>query len=237
MSRSNESEQRPSAVRDPGRGARAPAGREVRLSALEVLRRFDQRATARLRAVPARGIGHTALSLLSHSADSVVLVPGGAAVVGGPVLPREHRGAAHGRFPAVRGAHHGGEAHGAPRRPRASGAPSTVEWIPIPSPPGHASRTVTLAVVVLAGNLVLAGVLLAAWSLAVGFTRVALGVHFLLDVLRGYVLGLATGLAVSLWVAGACPAAVPGGPLERPLLSRYDEPPGAALRQSGRRSL
>lgn len=181
-------------------------GREVRLSTLEVLRRFDQRATARLRAVPARGVGHTALSLLSHSADSVVLVPGAALLWW---ADRFSRGSI--AVPLAAGFLLSVVLTTAVkytvrrRRPRGEWGALYRKMDPHSFPSGHASRTVTLAVVALAGNLVLAGVLLAAWSLAVGFTRVALGVHFLLDVLAGYVLGLATGLAVSLWVARGMP--------------------------------
>jgi len=68
-------------------------------------------------------------------------------------------------------------------------------------PSGHAARAVTLSMVVLARDVVLAGVLLLAWSLAVGFARIVLGVHFLVDVLAGYLLGLAIGLAIGLWMA------------------------------------
>jgi undecaprenyl-diphosphatase len=201
---------RRAAVRDPDRGARAPAGREVRLSALEVLRRFDQLATARLRAVPSRGVGHTALSLLSHSADSVVLVPGAALLWW---ADRFSRGSI--AVPLMAGFLLSVVLTTAVkytvrrRRPRGEWGGFYRRMDPHSFPSGHASRTVTLAVVALAGNLVLAGVLLAAWSLAVGFTRVALGVHFLLDVLAGTVLGLATGLAVSLWVARGMPGLPP----------------------------
>ena len=181
-------------------------GREVRLSTLEVLRSFDQRATARLRAVPTRGVGHTALSVLSHSADSVVLVPAVAVLWW---ADRFSRGSI--AVPLAAGFLLSVVLTTAVkytvrrRRPRGEWGTLYRKMDPHSFPSGHASRTVTLAVVALAGNLVLAGVLLAVWSVAVGFTRVALGVHFVLDVLAGYVLGLATGLAVSLWVARGMP--------------------------------
>lgn len=72
-------------------------------------------------------------------------------------------------------------------------------------PSGHASRTITLTLVVLGRHLVLAGVLLLIWSLAVGFARIVLGVHFLLDVLVGYLLGLVLGIALWLWMAQGLP--------------------------------
>jgi undecaprenyl-diphosphatase len=72
-------------------------------------------------------------------------------------------------------------------------------------PSGHATRTIILSVVVLARDAILAGILLVAWSLEVGFARVVLGVHFLLDVVAGYLLGLAIGLALWLWIARCMP--------------------------------
>ena len=38
-----------------------------------------------------------------------------------------------------------------------------------------------------------------------GFSRVALGVHYLLDVVAGYLLGLAIGAAVALWLLHGLP--------------------------------
>jgi membrane-associated phospholipid phosphatase len=59
--------------------------------------------------------------------------------------------------------------------------------------------------VVLARDAVLAAILFAIWALAVGFARVALGVHFLFDILAGYLLGLAVGLAIWPWLARGMP--------------------------------
>jgi membrane-associated phospholipid phosphatase len=65
-------------------------------------------------------------------------------------------------------------------------------------PSGHASRTLALTLVAAGRGWAAAGVALAAWSLLVGFSRVALGVHYLLDVLAGYLLGALVGAAV--WI-------------------------------------
>ncbi len=54
-------------------------------------------------------------------------------------------------------------------------------------------------------GLLLPGLLLAAWTVLVGFSRVALGVHYLLDVVAGYLLGLAIGAAVALWLLHGLP--------------------------------
>jgi undecaprenyl-diphosphatase len=72
-------------------------------------------------------------------------------------------------------------------------------------PSGHASRTAALSVIALACGTVPTGVVLAAWSLAVGFARIALGVHYLMDILAGYLLGLGVGFALWPWIARGMP--------------------------------
>jgi undecaprenyl-diphosphatase len=72
-------------------------------------------------------------------------------------------------------------------------------------PSGHASRTAALTLVALARGQLLFGLLLGLWSLLVGFARIAMGVHYLLDVLAGYLLGLAIGAGVAFWLLHGLP--------------------------------
>jgi undecaprenyl-diphosphatase len=65
-------------------------------------------------------------------------------------------------------------------------------------PSGHASRTITMTLVVLAGGWPLIGAALLLWSLLVGLARIILGVHYLYDVLAGYLLGV--GIGAGLWI-------------------------------------
>jgi len=170
------------------------------------LRDVDRRATARLRTVATRRPVHAILALIAHSGDTVVLVPvfvllwwadrfsrqsialpltagyAAAVLVTSPV-----------KFIVRR------------RRPAGEWGAFYRKTDPHSFPSGHASRTITLAMVVLASDAVTAGLLLVVWSLAVGFARIALGVHYLLDVLFGYLLGLAVGLALWPWIARGMP--------------------------------
>ncbi|MBN1838244.1 MAG: phosphatase PAP2 family protein [Spirochaetales bacterium] len=67
-------------------------------------------------------------------------------------------------------------------------------------PSGHASRAVALGLAVLGHGWPLAGGLLLLWSLLVGFSRVVMGVHYLLDVAAGYLVGAGVGAAVWMLV-------------------------------------
>ena len=61
-------------------------------------------------------------------------------------------------------------------------------------PSGHAARAVLIAVLAAALGPVWLAVLLCLWAPLVALARVALGVHYLSDILAGFVLGLAAGV-------------------------------------------
>lgn len=69
-------------------------------------------------------------------------------------------------------------------------------------PSGHAARAVLIAMLALALGPAWLAVLLCIWAPLVALARVALGVHYLSDILAGFVLGLAAG-AVALRVNAA----------------------------------
>ena len=89
------------------------------------------------------------------------------------------------------------------RRPRPEG-----EWgqvyrraDPHSFPSGHAARALMLALVALGVAPAWLGWLLLAWAPLVGLARVATGLHYVSDVLAGWVLGLLMGF-VTLQAAG-----------------------------------
>ncbi len=63
-------------------------------------------------------------------------------------------------------------------------------------PSGHAARAMMLAVVTLGIGPGWLGLVLLAWAPLVALARVAMGVHYLSDVLAGGLLGAITGLAL-----------------------------------------
>jgi len=65
-------------------------------------------------------------------------------------------------------------------------------------PSGHAVRVVMLAVVILGIGPLWLGLVLLTWAPFVGLARVAMGVHYLSDVLAGMLLGLGIGALVLL---------------------------------------
>lgn len=67
-------------------------------------------------------------------------------------------------------------------------------------PSGHAVRAVMLAMIALGLGPLWLGLLLLIWAPLVGLARVAMGVHYLSDVLAGMVLGLVIGGIVLLIV-------------------------------------
>jgi membrane-associated phospholipid phosphatase len=65
-------------------------------------------------------------------------------------------------------------------------------------PSGHAVRAVMLAVVLLGLGPLWLGLVLIIWAPLVGLARVAMGVHYLSDVVAGMILGLVMGGVVLL---------------------------------------
>lgn len=75
-------------------------------------------------------------------------------------------------------------------------------------PSGHAARAVFLAVLAIGLGPAWLAVLLAVWAPLVSLARVALGVHYLSDILAGMILGVVVGLtilAVSPWIIQVLP--------------------------------
>jgi len=71
-------------------------------------------------------------------------------------------------------------------------------------PSGHAARAAMLAVLLCAWGPSWAGPLAVVWAPLVSLARVALGVHYLSDIVAGGILGLAAG-AIAVGVAGTLP--------------------------------
>lgn len=63
-------------------------------------------------------------------------------------------------------------------------------------PSGHAARAVMLAVLAVGLGPIPFGILLAVWAPLVSLARVAMGVHYLSDVIAGAVFGLVMGLII-----------------------------------------
>ena len=174
---------------------------------LEILRRLDARGTAWLRGLlPASRATRAALAVIAHSGDSLVLVPllallwwlegfapGSLAVPLAAAFLLSVVLTTLVKYLVRR------------RRPKGEWGAMYRRTDPHSFPSGHASRTAALTVVALARGLPLPGLLLAVWALLVGFARVALGVHYLLDVLAGWLLGLAIGAGVALWLLHGLP--------------------------------
>lgn len=69
-------------------------------------------------------------------------------------------------------------------------------------PSGHAARGLMLGVLALGLGPTWFGLLLAIWGPLVGLARVAMGVHYVSDVLAGWLVGLGMGLAILHFLAG-----------------------------------
>jgi membrane-associated phospholipid phosphatase len=83
------------------------------------------------------------------------------------------------------------------RRPRPAGEWGQIYRITDPHsfPSGHAARSAALAVMALALGPSWFGLVVALWAPWVGISRVALGVHYLSDVVAGWLVGAVMALA------------------------------------------
>jgi len=163
------------------------------------LHRLDAELSGRLQSLSRGRAAKALLSVSAHSGDSIVLIP----VL--LVLWAIHGFSVHSYTLGLAAAYAASVVvttalKYAFRRRRPEG-----EWggmyrrtDPHSFPSGHASRTVALSLAVFAHHWPLAGGLMLLWSLLVGFSRVAMGVHYVLDVAAGYLVG--AGVGVGAWV-------------------------------------
>ena len=71
-------------------------------------------------------------------------------------------------------------------------------------PSGHAVRSLMLGVIALGIAPPWLGVLLIIWAPLVGIARVMIGVHYVSDVVAGWLLGILFGL-ITIWAVGVIP--------------------------------
>lgn len=67
-------------------------------------------------------------------------------------------------------------------------------------PSGHAARAMMLAVLAVAFGPAWFGAMLLVWALCVSLARVAMGVHYLSDILAGLFFGLVMGVVIGLFL-------------------------------------
>ena len=166
---------------------------------LRSFKRFDNTVSLRLQEVAKGSWARRILAVVAHSADSVVVVPCLFALWWLHGFERQSLA-----IPVALGFAGSVLATSvvkfSVRRRRPVGEWGTFyrKTDPHSFPSGHASRTITMAIVVLAGRYPLIAVALLLWSLLVGLSRIILGVHYLYDVLAGYLLG--AGIGVGVWL-------------------------------------
>ena len=71
-------------------------------------------------------------------------------------------------------------------------------------PSGHAVRSLMLGVIALGIAPAWLGTLLILWAPLVGIARVMIGVHYVSDVVAGWLLGILFGL-ITIWGVGVIP--------------------------------
>jgi undecaprenyl-diphosphatase len=166
---------------------------------LRSFKRFDNIVSHRLQEIAIGTGGRKVLAVIAHSADSAVVIPCLFALWWWHDFSRQSISipVAVGfalsvvvtsivKFAVRR------------RRPEGDWGVIYRKTDPHSFPSGHASRTITISIIVAAGGWLLIGVALFVWSLLVGLSRIILGVHYLYDVLAGYLLGL--GIGAGMWL-------------------------------------
>lgn len=90
------------------------------------------------------------------------------------------------------------------RRPRPAGEWGSIyrKTDPHSFPSGHAARAAMLALVAISLAPIWLGILMVAWAVLVISARVAMGVHYLSDVLVGALIGITTGF-LALFILSA----------------------------------
>lgn len=173
----------------------------MRVFVVRLLKQLDSRYGSRIRDLPFRGVGRTALSLLAHSGDVFVVAPALVIVwwFGDAPLRTFAVVLAAGAVLSVAFIY---AIKFSVRRDRPPG-----EWgsfyrrtDPYSFPSGHAAKTMTLAIIVLGSGRIWLGFLMLIWAVLVGFARIALGVHYLSDVTVGYFVGLLVGITSAVVV-------------------------------------
>ena len=169
---------------------------------LRSFKRFDNTVSLRLQEAARGSWARRVLAVLAHSADSVVVVPCLFAIWWLHGFARQSL-----VIPVALGFAVSVVATSAVkfavrrRRPVGEWGAFYRKTDPHSFPSGHASRTITMTIVVFAGRCPLIAGALLLWSLLVGLSRIILGVHYLYDVLAGYLLGVGIGVGMCLLMA------------------------------------
>jgi undecaprenyl-diphosphatase len=169
---------------------------------LRALRRLDARLSVGLQSMARGRPRRLLLAVVAHSADSAVVLPvlGILWAVGGFSF-RSYTLSLAAAFAVTVVLTTAMKWAFRRRRPQGEWGVMYRRTDPHSFPSGHASRTLALCLAAFGRGWVPVGALLLLWSLAVGYARVALGVHYFLDVVAGFFLGVAVGVAA--WVLTA----------------------------------
>jgi undecaprenyl-diphosphatase len=162
----------------------------------------DRRLTSKLQSVTLSTVMRVGLSLAAHSGDWLVLIPlfvlWWAVDHFSPVSPAIPFGLG---FVASTGLTAIFKLAFRRKRPPGEWGALDRKTDPHSFPSGHASRAATLSIVAFALGQPLAGLPLLVWAAAVGFSRVVFGMHYVFDVVAGFVIGIVAGLGIWYWMA------------------------------------